>query len=238
MNGMTSRTLAQRLHLQGTTLREQDKHQEAMAVLSQALLLAIAEKDLTTATGVLGDRALVWKHQFLLTHVSECVRCAEADTKLMMMFAQDKRVKNYVAKSYFLMGEITMLKKEYTQAIEWYQKAIDAMADTAEKGDFVYHLGEALYRAGKKQDGLAAFKIGLTLLMDHEAEVDSFLFHVWLSGLNLRLAELLSVDDPEKAKQILAQAKDIIDADERLIIRKRQYEVLVTRLKSEEGSIL
>jgi len=49
---------------------------------------------------------------------------------------------------------------------------------------------------------------------------------VWMSGGYMRLAELLKDEDLAKAQEYLQKAKEIIDANPELVLRKGQWEKL------------
>jgi hypothetical protein len=53
------------------------------------------------------------------------------------------------------------------------------------------------------------------------------LFNVWVSGAYLRLAKLLKSDHREESQLFLKQAKEIIDSDDRIVIRKQQLDAFM-----------
>jgi hypothetical protein len=61
---------------------------------------------------------------------------------------------------------------------------------------------------------------------------DSYLINVWTSGGYMHLAEILVNDSPQQSKIALQKAKNIIDSDDRLIIRRRQLATLISSLST------
>lgn len=213
-------------HEQGGKLREEGKLFEAAAVLTQAILLMIESDDWEKLPGALGDRAYIWKHEYLKTKQDLFITLYEMDVQLMLAVAEDHELSDYVAKATFMMGEAEMMAEDYEAAVTWFTKALGLMLEVPEKGSLMCHLGEAWYRNGDKPVGLEKFEAGIAYLRLQEAKTDSFEYKVWLSGAFLRLAELLQPDDSAAAKTNLEKAKAIIFSDDRLILRKQQYERL------------
>ena len=119
------------------------------------------------------------------------------------------------------------------RAIENYQQALDNYPqEEAEKGDFQYHLGEAQYKSGDKINGKQNLIDGIKLIEKYQDGTDSFLIHVWTSGGYMRKAECLYSDFPNESQQAFIKAKDIINSDDRLVIRKRQLIEIEEKLKT------
>ena len=214
-------------HSQAETAREEDKHLEALQLIEAALIEYQQAKDYAGFAQALQSRCLTYKHLFLLHNDRVYALLAQHDAQASLAIAQLHDLKTLLGSSYFRLGEIAMLFDDYGQAVEYYQQALANYHGTnCEKGDYQYHLGEALYRLGQKAEGKKELVQGLQAIQANAHEVDSFLAHVWESGAHLRLAELLKVDEPAEAQQHLTAAEQIITADPKLIIRKRQLEEL------------
>ena len=72
----------------------------------------------------------------------------------------------------------------------------------------------------------------MQFINDRSDQIDSFLLSVWTSGAYLRLAKLLERDDIDESKFYLSKAKEIINSDNRLVIRKQQLESYLESVKS------
>ena len=217
----------EKLHGKGSDSREKDQHLEALQYLGRAIVGYQEEGKYEGLIDALKDRTLTWKHYFLLTKDNVFAILAQKDAESMLAIAEDKKLRKKLSTSHFRLGEIAMLFEDYSSAIKSYKKALRYYnGPLSEKGDFRYHLGEALYKNGQKPKGKLAMIQGLKEIQEGAHEVDPFLIHVWESGVHMRLADLLRKNEPKEAKKHLEEARKIIEADERLIIRRRQIKEL------------
>lgn len=223
---------AEQFHAKGMAFREKDKHREALSLLTLAITAYQKEKNYRGIVDALKDRCLTWKHLFLLTKDKVYAILAGKDAEAMLAVSEEYRLKGKLHTSYFRLGEVDMLFEDFPSAIRHYQKALKFyQGPLAEKGDYRYHLGEALYRNGQKQKGKTTILAGLREIQKGANEVNPFLIHVWESGCHLRLADLLKKDEPKEAKKHLALAKKIADNDSKLVIRRRQIKELAKSFK-------
>jgi tetratricopeptide (TPR) repeat protein len=219
---------ANEAHQMSEELRENDKHEEALQAIEIALVKYQKEKDYFGFAKALQSRVLIYKHLFFLTNDIVFAILARKDAESSLQIAQDHNLKNALSSCYFRLGEVANLFEEYGVAISNFQKSLEVYVGTnTEKGDFRYHLGEAIYRNGDKENGIEVMLEGLSEIQKFRNEVDPFLANVWESGCLMKLAELLREDKPVKAKEYLSNAQKIIEADEKLVIRKRQFAELV-----------
>lgn len=219
------------LVIKGTNLRERARHRAALAVLDRALRLALDQKDFAGAVEALGARCLTWKHLHQLTGDKAYIALAQSDAAASLFITEEKSLKYHLHSSHFRVAEILMYFKNYPQAIKHYKLALRHYRGTkAEKGDFRYHLGEALFREGQKKLGKATILKGLKEIQDNRREVDSFPAHVWESGALMRLTELMWKEERTRAREYLRQAQTIISSDRRLLMRKKQLRLLTQRI--------
>ncbi len=218
---------ASKLHKLGGKLREEDKLEESVIYETLALVKFAKAKDYAEVSDTLQSRFLTWKHLFLLTKDDVYLELAMKDAQASLSITQRLKVKGFHSKCYFRMGEAYMLEGDYKSAVPNYTKALKFYnGSLSEKGDYRYHLGEALYRSGNKKLGKEEMMKGLQEIENGKSGVDSFVFNVWKSGCLMRLAELLRDDSNNEAKVYLRSAGEIINSDKRLVIRKRQFEEL------------
>lgn len=223
---------AKELHRLGEKLREEDKLQEAVDVLTSAIVKYRIKKDYKGLVDALRSRSLTWKHLYLVHKKRDYLKLATLDARASLLIAKRKNIKTQFSKSYFGMGEIYLLKKNYEKAAFYFQKSLDFyIGSISEKGRYTYHLGEALYRVGMKKRGKEKMEKGLGQIEKGKNKIDSFLINVWRSGCLMKLSELLAKDDPQEAKEYLRLAGEIIKNDKRLVIRKRQHYELKKILK-------
>ena len=223
---------AEKLHERGWQLREKDRHLEALQYLDKAIVAYQKKGNYRGLVDALKDKCLTWKHLFLLSGDLAYATLAQKDAEVMLVVAQTKNLKDKLHTSYFKLGEMVMLFKDYSSAIKHYNKALETyQGPLSEKGDYRCHLGEALYLNGQKSEGKGMIFQGIREIEQGAEGVDLFLINIWLSGAYIRLVELLREDEPKQALFYLDEAKKVIDSDKRLVIRKRQLEKLAQTIR-------
>jgi tetratricopeptide (TPR) repeat protein len=214
---------ASELHKIGGKLREKDNLEESLTYETLALVKFIKNKDYKNVVDTLQARFLTWKHMFLLSKDIVILELAKKDAQASLSIAERLKIKNIYSKCYFRMGEACMLADNYEDAMSYYSKALHFFKGSlSEKGDYRYHLGVALYRSGKKDEGYKTMLNGLSEIEEGKGRVDSFLYNVWKTGCLMRMAEMLKTDKPAKAREYIRLAENIINKDKRMVIRKRQ----------------
>ena len=224
---------ASKFHRKSEELREEDRHIGALKIIEEAIVAYQKEKNYEGMSRALQSRFLIYKHLFLLSRDKAFAILGEKDAQSSLLIAKEHNISAVMSSCYFRLGEAAMLFEDYKKARDNYKKAIDTYVGTkAEKGDYRYHLGEAIYKNGEKETGKRIILQGLTEIKNNAKEADSFLIHVWESGCYMRLAELLRDDEPDQAKYYLNKAHQTAISDNRLIIRKRQIDQLANKFSS------
>ena len=123
-----------------------------------------------------------------------------------------------------------MLTENFQEASDYFQKSVENYTGSkAEKGDFTYHFGEAVWKSGDKKRGKELMLEGLSIIQANRSEVDPFLIHVWESGAYMRLSECMFLEDPDEARKHFEKGLQIVNSDKKLVIRKRQYKKLAKK---------
>jgi tetratricopeptide (TPR) repeat protein len=214
------------LHHQAEKLREQEKFLDALKIYEEVFLKYQAEKNYFGLADSLLGKCLTYKHLWLTNQDPVYIIVAKNTVKSAIKICKIKKVKNLLYRCYFNRAEIYMLQKKYTKAIKYFQKTLDNFSEkNSETGRFLNHLGEAQYLNGDEKLGLINLKKGLELIRQYASTTNSFLIHVWETGVLMKLAYFL------KDKKYLSEAENIILSDDRLIIRKRQIEELKKEFK-------
>ena len=222
----------QKLVEKGTNLREKARHEQALEVLDEALRLALRSRDLEGTAAALASRCLTWKHFYQLTGDKAYLYLAQSDASSGFAIVKAKKLKS-LHSAFFRVAEIAVLAGDYEDAVSNYKWALRFYRGShAEKGDYRYHYGQALYLAGRKQAGLRELKGGLRDIQTYRGEVSTFLANVWESGANMRLSELLWKSDGKEAEKHLTTAEKIIMGDKRLVMRRKQLAILRKKLKN------
>ncbi len=212
-------------------LREEGKSLNAIDVYNQAIVRYQEDKDYSNMMAALTGRLLSWKHLFYKTEDKIYAIFVKKAAEEMLEIAKEYNLLNRLYLIHFLNGTSAILLKDYSSAEIEFKKAVKLYPfDNAEKGDWIAHLGDAMYRNGKKEEGKNMILQGVSLIKERSCQIDSFLFNVWVSGAYLRLAKLLKTDNLEESKSFLNQAKEIIDSDNRLVIRKQQLDAFMKNL--------
>jgi tetratricopeptide (TPR) repeat protein len=202
-------------------LREEDKLAESLIAFDKAINESIESNNYSNHIEALLGKVLTYKHLFLLYHKASDLNSAIKNVHLALAICRTQKINSQLSVSYFRLGEMNMLSQDYQKAIKNYRQSLKLFGPpNAEKGDYTYHLGEAVFRSGDSKKGKSLLLKGLKILKKYQSSTDSFLIHVWLSGCYLRLAELL------KSPKYLTLAQNIIENDDQLIIRKRQLKEL------------
>jgi tetratricopeptide (TPR) repeat protein len=230
--------IAQQLHQQAEHARENEQYVEALGLYGQALfhyaeagyLVGVSEVHASMAitTRHLANRASdesmkkIWLKEGDL-HVNLSLEAAKV--------AMTKGDATGLAMAYFnaakhseSKGEILEAVELFEQALGWMQKAPSEQHNRpAVVADFRLKLALAKVAAGDK----GAMSGALSAISELEADTgpdSDYNTKVWVSGGYLKLATLLSKEDTEKSQEFLEKAKTIIFSDERLKVRRQDYE--------------
>lgn len=224
---MSTYKSASEAHRMSEELRENDKHVEALQLIEIAIVDYQKEGNYVGLTKALQSRILIYKHLFFLSNDEVYAILAIQDAESSLRIAEKHNLHDVLSSCYFRLGEAENLFKNYANAVDNFKKALEKYSGSnAEKGDYKYHLGEALYRTGNVAEGKEVMLQGLEEIQNNRNEVDSFLINVWESGCYIKLAELLKNDEPDKAKEYLNKAEKISESDNKLVIRRRQIQDL------------
>lgn len=217
-------------------LREEGKTLDALNLYNHALVQYQQRHDYNGLLSVLCGRLISWQHLFNHEEDKVYAILARKEAESMLAIAQEHGIHDRDYLIHFFFGKSCIFLKDFNCAEMEFKKAVDLYPyNNSEKGDWMAHLGEALYRNDKKEEGERVILEGVQQIEAHRSDEDSFKIHVWISGAYLRLAKILLNDHHiEKAKFYLQKGEEIILKDERLVIRKQQLELLQKRLSNVE----
>ncbi|HPJ16862.1 MAG TPA: hypothetical protein PK639_01355 [Candidatus Woesebacteria bacterium] len=213
----------QTLHQQAESLREQEKYIEALKTYQEVIVKYQQEKNYSKLADALGGLSLTYKHLFLNSQDQIYVVLAQHSTQAALEIAKIQNDETILSRCYFNLAEIDLLKQEYSSAVANFTQSLALLkTDNAEKGRAIYHLGEAQWKNGQKEEGLANFHLGLETIEKYASDNDSYTINVWRSGCCLQIAVALKDDDKTQAEEYLKKAQEIIESDDRLTIRRNQ----------------
>jgi tetratricopeptide (TPR) repeat protein len=210
-------------HQKAAELREANRLPEALSLINKVIEGYIKNNNYSALAEAYKDQALIYKHLYLQSNKNSYLKNAKKSAEAIISSASKHNLTNSLPLGHFTLGEILVLLKEYKQAVDHYNIALNNFnGPLDEKGNYRNHLAQALYLAGQKNMAEAQFKQSLEELKAGREGVSTFLYNVWLSGAYLRQAKLLDSSDKNKSNKYLKKAKKIIESDKRLILRKIQ----------------
>lgn len=217
---------------QADVLREEGKTLEALNLYNQALVSFQQKHDYKSILSVLCGRLISWQHLF--NHEGDKVYAilARKEAESMLEIAQEHNIHDRDHLIHFLFGKSCIFLKDFKCAEIEFKQATDLYPlNNAEKGDWLAHLGEAIYKNGRQEEGKRVILEGVQQILAHQDLEDSFKINVWASGAYLRLAKILINDQKiEQAKIYLSKGEEIVLKDPRLVIRKQQLEILKKKI--------
>lgn len=211
------------LRKKGEKLREATKFHESLIALDEAIIEFQRTGDFDELIITLKDRSLTWLHLYNFSKdLSYAILCKN-DAASMVEIAKAKKLNSSLAISYFTLAKANVLLNEYKEAVTNYQLALDRYeGSTAERGDYRYHLGEAICHTGDVKRGIPIILDGLQEIRAGKGKVDEFLTKVWETRALMILATFMHKSDPDQATKYLKEALAITDRDNRLVILRKQ----------------
>lgn len=232
LQGVCLASSNEKLLVQAEALREEGKTLAALNLYNEALIDFQQNHNYNGVLKALGGRLISWQH--LYNHGEDKVYAilARKDAESMLAIAQEHNIHDNDPLIHFLFGKSCIFLKDFACAEIEFQKAIQIYPkDNSEKGDWLAHLGEAVYKNGKPEEGERIILQGIQQIQTHQNNEDSFKVNVWTSGAYLRLAKILFLDNKiEQAKNYFSKGEEIVLNDPRLFIRKQQLEILIKKL--------
>lgn len=232
LNTVCMAASAEMLREQADVLREEGKTLDALNLYNQALVNYQQKHDYNGILGVLSGRLISWQHLFNHEEDKVYAILARKEAESMLVIAQEYGIHDRDYQIHFLFGKSCIFLKDFKCAEIEFKQAVDLYPqDNAEKGDWLAHLGEAIYKNGRKEEGERVILEGVQQIQTHQEEEDSFKINVWISGAYLRLAKVLISDQKvEQAKIYLSKGEQVVLKDPRLVIRKQQLEILKKKM--------
>lgn len=230
---------ARQIHAQVEHTREAGDFWGSIKLASDAIKAYLDEKDKLGLSEVHGSISLAYRHLYLETNNRDFLILAEGSATTGIEIAKTNNILTAIALPTFNLAKVQEEMKEFGEASDTYQDAVDAFQQNPPKehnrpgviADMKVHLYTCQYKAGDK----AALPKALTALEDleksDEKTVSKYNYDVWMSGGHMRIAEMLMTDDKDLAKKHLDEAEKIINGNSDLKLRKGQWEKLAQSFK-------
>lgn len=235
-------------------LRESGHLAEALKLNDDAMIAYQQEGDVLGFTENLSSRNIALNHLYQKTGDKKYLILAEHTAHAAVEIAEETKDPKKLTSPLINLGMIQELLGELKEATKTYKKAVENITSNPSPvynraaiiADFKVHLETCAYKTGDKsalkraEEALKEFE-KVDSLDDERYEAQggelkfnqegSYNYNVWLSGGHMRIAEMLSKDDPKKANYHLQKAKEVIDSDTRLSLRLHQWQKLAQKLK-------
>ncbi|MDP2628316.1 MAG: hypothetical protein Q8P15_00265 [Nanoarchaeota archaeon] len=219
------------LHNQAEMTREKGDFLKALELSDQAMIKYQEENNVSGFAEIQASRFLTLRHLFEKTNDQNYLILAKHSALSAVEIAQKSGNKESLAIPLFNLAKAQETLGELSEAVSSYKEAVENMTNNPPQDqnrpavllDMKIHLDTAEYENGDKTALESAEK---DLAELEKAEEMDYNKHVWTSGGYMRIADMLRKDNFEKAKQHLQKAKEIIDADPELILRKKQWQKL------------
>lgn len=220
------------LHNQAEIKRESGDFLKALELTDQATVAYQEEGDLLGLAEIQASRFITLKHLFQKTQEKSFLILAKHAALSSVEIAKESKDPKALAIPYLNLGEAFAQLEEWEKAVEAYKESIEHFEKNpppfndrpAVLLNIKSHLTQAEYKAGDKSSLQRAEAVAEELR--NTEEISSYNKNVWLSGAHGRIAEMVYKEDKEKALEHLRKAKEIIDSDERLVLRREQWEKL------------
>ncbi len=225
-----------KLHAQAAQAREKGEFEESLDVNDRALIAYDADGDILGFAEGLSCRAITLRVWANLTDSKRILTLAKHEMMASVEIARQSGQKAALAVPLFTLAQVLEDLGELPRAVESFKEAVENIQNNppvlhnrpAVLANMQINLATCEYKAGDKS-ALARAEDALRQL--RASEEQKYNKDVWLSGGFMRIAEMLLVDDLNKAKEYLKKANEIILGNAELTVRNLQWEQLSANFK-------
>jgi tetratricopeptide (TPR) repeat protein len=225
------------LHGKAEQAREKGDFTQALKQTDEAMLAYQAAGDKVGFAEVLSSRFLTLRHLYDKTNDRAFLILAKNTVLSSVQIARESGDNTALALPLFNLGKAQETLGELPDAVTSYKEAVEHMTANPPQrhnrpsvlADMKVHLATAEYKTGDKA-ALARAEEAL-----HELEgtdEQKYEKDVWVSGGYMRLADMLRTEDSAKGAEALRKAKEIIDSNPDLTLRKGQWDKLAATFPS------
>lgn len=211
--------------------REDGKFAESLEMAVDATLVAQEEGNILGMAEIQSANVITYRHLADKTGDKHFLILAKYAAMSAVEMAEKSGQKDALAIPYYGLAKAHESLAELQKAKSWYEKAAEAFqANPPEPhnragvlADMKIHLHTVEAELG---DDSAIDRLKKSLQDLTDSNEKDYTRNVWISGAHMNLARLLKDKNPEEAKEHLQEAKDIIDSDKRMSLRRAQWEKL------------
>lgn len=231
---------ARDLHEKSLLARESGDFVQSLTLNDQAIFAYDVEDDnLGFAEGI-ANRSITIRDRAQLEEGrrDRLLILAKHEMKAAVEIAEKSPDAQAIILPLFELGKVQGSLGEYKDAAQSFKKSLETYQQNTSSGnvrqaqlaDMKVHLAVAEYKSGD-DTALQRLEEAVTELEMAE-EADEFSKDVWLSGGYMRLAEANKEANQKKAEACLSKAKEVIDNNPKLILRREQWEKLAKSISS------
>lgn len=222
------------IHARAERAREKEQDfEKSLDLCNQAYKIYMKDKDFLGAAEVLGSKALVLKQLHRKTGRDKYLEDAIEIAREAVDIGKKANDQSALVMPYKNLGKMLKDAHRYEEAVNALQKSLDIMREHAPKrhnrvgvlSEIKAHLGFCQYEAGDKERGRQNMDEAINELKGNEEEL-KYNRDVWLSGAYMMFATALKNDDSDEAKSSLEKAREIIQSNKELVLRREQLEKL------------
>ena len=226
--------IGRKLHGKAEGAREEGRFLDALEFTDKATIAYQKNRDLLGLAEVQASRQSTFKQLYRQTGDKNYLILEKNAAKAAVEIAEESGVKEALAIPYHNLGKYYEESGNHKKAAKFFRKALENMKNNPPKihnrlgviADIKGHLYASEYMAGDKSALEGAEQSLNELENSGEDKISQYNFDVWLSGAYIRIAQMLRKNNHQKAKEHLYKAKDIIDINPNLKLRKEQWEKL------------
>jgi len=227
------------LHAQAAKAREEGKFFDSLGFNDKALFAYDATSDsLGFAEGIACRSITLRVYAYEHNNSRRLLTLAKYEMMGSVAIARESGNKEALALPLYNLAKLQEDLGELTDAVVTYKEAAENIQNypperhkkTSVVADIQMHLATCEYKAGDKS-ALERADEALHDLTESVDAPDKYSKDIWVSGGHMRLADILRKDNPQKSKEHLQRAKEIIDANPELELRQKQWEKLAASFK-------
>ncbi len=221
-----------RLHAKAAQEREKGNFSESLDFNDKALFAYDKENDSLGFAEGIACRSITLRVYANLHDNRRILILAKYEMMGAVAIAKESENKEALVMPLYNLAQLQEDLGELQVAIRTYKEAVEAMENNPPErhsrpsilANMKLHLATCEYKTGDKT-ALERAKKALHEIEEAE-EPTTYNKDVWISGGYMRIANVLRKDNVEKANEYLQKAKEIIDANPKLILRKQQWDKL------------
>ena len=219
------------IHGKEEQAREKGEFLEALRLAAEALIAYQEEGDYLGFAEVLQSQMLTLRHLYEKTGFRPYLNYALNSAKAAVEIAEEKGDKSGLVMPYHGIGKTYETMGNYEEAVKWHEKAaavVDQLPSMHNREGYKAEIVGHLYSARLMTGDRSAYDRFLEQIERlKNSDESKFNKDAWLSGMYMSAAEgLYKLGEKEKAEVHMTQAKEIIDGNPELKLRREQWEKL------------